>query len=148
MEATAVQDRILKIGAFGGLDRPVADKVVSVLMAIADQEEWEGGHEFIREGDATNDHGYVLLSGAVRVQKSNGKDLEVSAPALLGEMKQHSTTGKRGATVTTSGPCTVLVFDWSALHSRLSRELAAGDWSAFRIALERYSWDYLLGEGL
>lgn len=148
METADVQLQVMKVGPFGGLDDAVAHKVVATLIAVAEQAEWEGGYEFITEGDDTDDHGYVLLAGTVRVSKSTGKELEVSAPALLGEMKQHSATGKRGATVTTAGPCRVLEFEWGALHSRLGRELAAGDWSAFRIALERYSWDYLLSEGL
>lgn len=148
MDTADVEALVLKIGPFGGLDQPVAEKVVAALITVSEQVTWEDGYEFITEGDETDDHGYILLSGTVRVTKSSGKDIEVNAPALLGEMKQHSATGKRGATVTTSGPCTMLMFEWGALHSRLGRELAAGDWSAFRIALERYSWDYLLSEGL
>lgn len=148
MKTADIQSQVMKIGPFGGLDESVAAIIVSTLITVAEQADWEHGYEFITEGDDANDRGYVLLAGAVRVTKSSGKELEVTAPALLGEMKQHSATGKRGATVTTAGPCTVLEFDWGALHSRLGRELAAGDWAAFRIALERYSWDYLLSEGL
>lgn len=148
MDASEVRAQILRIEPFGGLEQSVADAVVTVLLAIAERETWDGGYEFIVEGDAADDRGFVLLDGQVRVSKSSGKEINLQAPVLLGEMKQHSATGKRGATVATAAPCTMLVFDWGALHSRLGRELAAGDWSAFRIALERYSWDYLLSEGL
>ncbi len=143
-----VQRLVKDIGPIAGLGETVAENVASTLIAVGELVNWENGYEFISEGDETDDRGFVLLTGSASVTKSSGKSLNVSAPALLGEMKQHSATGKRGATVSTVGPCACLVFEWGALHSRLGRELAAGDWAAFRIALERYSWDYLLNEGL
>ena len=131
MDSSDVESQLRQIGPFGGLDEPVSKKVIAALTVVSERVEWDDAHEFITEGNEADDFGYVLLAGKVLVTKSSGKELTLSAPALLGEMKQHSATGKRGATVTTSGSCVLLEFEWSALHSRLGRELAAGDWSAF-----------------
>lgn len=148
MDRESIDAQLMKIEPFGELGGESSKTAIDTLHAVAEIYEAEAGREFITEGEESDGHGFVLLAGKVQVSKSSGKDITVPAPALIGEMSEHGWKHRRGATVSTAEDCTMMEFEWLKFYAALEQALSAADAAVFRIAVERYSWDYLLGEGL
>ena len=75
------------------LDDQVRPTVVAMLREASTLKDVEAGRWLFREGEAESDDGYVLLTGSVQVETSNGFSTQVFAPELLGEMKQFHIAG-------------------------------------------------------
>ena len=103
MEPALIRAQILRISLFDGLPQDLGKHAVNVLSRICEVRTLPSKSVLFTEGEALSDMGYILLRGEVLVRKSGSPDLQVSAPELLGEMKQFSPVGQRTVTVEAKG---------------------------------------------
>lgn len=128
------------------LDDQVRPTVVTTLREASTLKDVEAGRWLFREGEAESDDGYVLLTGSVQVETSNGFSTQVFAPELLGEMKQFHIAGtsRRTADVRAVEPLEVLHFQWGRLYALLDARLSKEAMAAFSDAIRRYAWMHFL----
>ncbi len=100
------------LDAWGDLPPDLREKTAHVLLAIGDLRKAAAGDTWIREGEHSENKGYVLLKGTVAIIRDEQPRAECDAPALLGEMMQFNPREHRLATITALTKCTVLRFSW------------------------------------
>jgi len=128
------------------LDSEIQQGLIASLKDVGRIAGMNKGDQLFGEGDSTNDDGYVVLSGSLIVEGSGGFQNVLSAPVLVGEMKQFAFGGEetRVANVTAAADLEVLRFDWTALYESLGTHVNADQLEAFRCALRRYAWMHFL----
>lgn len=130
------------------LDDSVREEAVDVFGAVSKRTLLERETLLFLEGDSVTDYGYILISGQVAVRKKDGSEIIVSAPVVLGEMKQFSLPGMRTATVVVTKDAEVLLFTWDTLYATLGERLSEGDISEFRAGLKKYAWQHFFGDDM
>jgi len=130
------------------LDKSVNEHVVDVFAVVSERTLFERETLLFLEGDNVTDYGYILLSGEVAVKKKDGAEIIVSAPAVLGEMKQFSLPGMRTATVAVTKEAEALLFTWDTLYAALGERLDESEVSAFREGLKKYAWQHFFGDDI
>ena len=126
------------------LPKGVAQRFAEILFDAAERTTVLDGTQLFTEGEHEPDLGYVLLSGAVRVEKSYASDSMTTAPALLGEIKQFNPTSERTATVRASGDLDVLQFRWDEVNASINAALKEPEQKLLRKALLDYAWRHVL----
>jgi len=121
-------------------------RVMVALKEVSTLDNLAMGSQLFEEGDKDSDKGYVVLKGAVTVERSNGFSVTVQPPVLLGEMKQFhfSLSDARAATVRAAEQLEVLRFDWGRLYTVLNDRMSDEEQKVIREALESYAWMHFL----
>lgn len=114
--------------------------IAEVFYRTSDDVSYEDGEVIIHGGYLSFDTGFVVYGGAVVVERQTGGDIELSAPAMLGEMSQFSAGDIRSATVRARGTVHALDFAWSDLYSAAGKDLAPEVYDEFRKAIEQLVW--------
>ncbi len=128
------------------LDMPesLKQRICKVFVAISKYDTVEAGTELFREGERETDHGYVVLSGSVRVRKSYAPECKAFAPVLLGEVKQFSPRSERTATVIAADDLETLHFTWRRFNQTVDESFDETEREVLRKALLGYAWLHLL----
>ena len=116
-------------------------KVAGVLLAVSEAIDLEDGEELMHEGYLAFESGYVLAQGAVEVVKGGKVLLDVSAPALLGEMSQFKSCDTRMATVRAKGETVALEFQWDEFYERAKTDLPETVHAGLIDVIERLVWN-------
>jgi CRP-like cAMP-binding protein len=117
------------------------DRVAAVFLAVSEEIDLEDGEELMHEGYLAFDSGYVLAEGSVEVVKGGKSFLELSAPALLGEMSQFKSYDTRMATVRAKGEALALEFQWEEFHARAKADLPPADHALLIDAIQMLVWE-------
>jgi CRP-like cAMP-binding protein len=121
-------------------------RVMAALKEVSTLDTFAMGTQLFEEGDEGSDCGYVVLKGAVTVERSTGFSANVQAPVLLGEMKQFhfNLSDARAATVRAAESLEVLRFDWGRLYTVIDDRTTDEERKVIREALESYAWMHFL----
>jgi CRP/FNR family transcriptional regulator, cyclic AMP receptor protein len=87
----------------------LSNKELSAVAKAADEIDLPAGHDLCVEGDQGHE-AYVLLAGQATVKRNNRKVADLGPGDIIGELALLE-NAPRGATVTCSTDCTVLVLD-------------------------------------
>jgi CRP-like cAMP-binding protein len=138
--------RIERLSLMLDLDTEIQQGLIASLKEVGRVAGMNKGDQLFGEGESTDDDGYVVISGSLIVEGSSGFRNVMSAPSLVGEMKQFAFGGDetRVANVTAAEDLEVLHFDWNALYESLGTHVNADELEAFRCALRRYAWMHFL----
>ncbi len=88
------------------------DAVLAILLDLADEANLVNGDTLYEKGAKDQNTGVLLVKGSVHVDIGESDPVVVTAPDLLGEMKQFDAEGRRTATVSAAEDCVVLRFSW------------------------------------
>lgn len=121
-------------------------KVTNAILGVSENESLAEGVCLLRAGDAETDDGFVLLEGAVQIEKPHARDVTIHPPVLLGEMKLYNPKHQRTADVNAIEPLQVLHFRWSDLHEKLDDSLTQDEREKFNHALTQYAWFHFFGD--
>lgn len=121
-------------------------RVIGAIKQVSTLDNLAMGAQLFTEGEDGSDNGFVVLKGAVTVERSNGFSAMVRAPVLLGEMKQFhfNLSDERAATVSAAEQLEVLRFDWGRFYTVLNDRTSDEERKVIREALESYAWMHFL----
>lgn len=140
MDPQAITQAIASSDALRGLPEASRAQAAATLQAIGSVRTAAPGGALIQAGHLGFSSGYFLLSGIATVHTASGRDIDVPAPALLGEMAQFKASDRRTATVTAKEPVTLLDFDWDDFYARMGSDHGAEAAAAVRAAIEALLW--------
>lgn len=145
MEPADIRSTLTTLPFIQALPEGMRNEMIDVILEITEPADIEKETELFTEGERGSDVGYFLLEGDVEVRKSVNFDIQVSAPELLGEMKQFNPVGLRTATVESLTPLQVLSFDWSDFRNATEDHFSPEDLAILEKALEDYAWQHFTG---
>ena len=141
MEAEQAESKIVQLPLLQPLDAAVRANVAKVFLDVSDMFLYPEGEVLIHGGYLSFDTGFVLLDGAAVLEGGKSDGVELSGPALLGEMAQFRAADVRSATVRSKAGAVALQFYWSDLYTR-AKECMSGDaLASFQDAIERVVWE-------
>lgn len=144
METEEMQNLLSGLPFMLDMPESLKQQVGQIFMEVSDLESIDADSLLFREGDKNNQDGYIVLSGAVTVEKSYAKECTAMAPVLLGEVKQFNPRSERTATVRAKEDLDALHFDWSKFYEAVDDRLDDMDQEVLRAALLNYAWLHLL----
>lgn len=144
MEVEEVRESILKLRFLSGLESELCEKLADILQRISAPRHLPIGAVFIREGEHTDNKGYILLTGAALIRKEGFADIRCKAPELLGEIMQFNPAQTRTATVAGAAESIVLRFVWDDFWREAETDLTEGERGIVRDALETQAWEHFL----
>lgn len=144
METEEMQNLLCGLPFMLDMPESLKQQVGQIFVEVSDLESIDADAVLFREGDRNNQDGYIVLSGAVTVEKSYAKECMALAPVLLGEVKQFNPRSERTATVRAKEDLDALRFDWSKFYARVDERLDDMDQEVLRAALLNYAWLHLL----
>src|SRR3972149_4304507 len=144
METAQVRENIRKLRFMPDLPVDLREKLIDILLRISAPRSLPTATVFIREGEHIDERGYILLEGAVLVEKTEHPDMTCEAPELIGEMQQFNPSHTRTASVTTSMPSTVLRFQWDEFWNAVRQELTPQEVDTVRETLEIHAWEHFI----
>lgn len=137
-----IHEAIVEIATMGGFSAPARETLAQLLQEISEVRRLRKGHRMTREGSRGRNRGFILLTGSVRVQKSDVPDSKVPAPELLGEVMQFNPKRMRVATVIAYEDCLVLRFMWDDFWDAVARYFDPAEQAKVREVLERRAWEH------
>ena len=137
---STLNEILLNLRFMGELNVSAREKIIRAFEATGTEKTIPAATQIFQEGDLDSDKGYVLLQGDIRVIKSTGPEITVSAPELIGEMVQFNPTAVRTATIEALGDVRVLSFAWSRLDEALIRICSPEDSEKIQKVLQGYAW--------
>ena len=140
MESKDFRDEILKLETMAKLSEEVREKVANIIIMVAKLRSVPKGSTWIREGEHSENKGYILLRGTIDIYKADHPVLKCDAPELLGEIMQFNPSHLRTATVRASSDCIVLRFIWDDFWEAAERFLAANEQKELKGAVEGCAW--------
>jgi len=141
MDAAVVREALMGLSLLAGMPEDVRVEVAEALVGVSELVAPEKGKALFQEGAIGGARGYVLLTGAVVVNREGAEPVQVSAPAVLGEMQQFSLQQYRTATVTVSKSGYALAFDWADFYARARSTLGDEAQGMLLAQIERLVWD-------
>ena len=143
MDEAEAQAMIAQLPLFSMIGDEAKKGVAKVFLSVSDRILYADGEALINEGYLSFDTGYVLIEGTVAVESTTaeGDPIEITAPALLGEMSQFRAGDMRSATVRAKGEARAIQFFWDDLYAHADETLPEKDHLAFRMAIERQVWE-------
>jgi len=141
MDPSTVAQRISELPLMKELPADARKQVAEVFLEVADVLRYEDGEPLITEGYLSFLTGYVLVDGKANVEPPDRDPIEVSAPAMFGEMAQFRTSDMRSATVRAKGSAIAAQFYWEDLYRVAEEKLSKEAHRAFRDAVERQIWE-------
>ena len=139
-ESVEVQ-QLTGLSFLGTMSEEGKARVAGVFRAVSEAIDLEDGDELMHEGYLSFESGYVLAKGSVEVLKGGKVLLELSAPALLGEMSQFKSYDTRMATVRAKGEVVALEFQWDEFYERAKADLPEADHSVLMDAIQMLVWE-------
>jgi CRP-like cAMP-binding protein len=141
-----LEDQVKRLSVLLELAEPLRERVAATLLRVSTFSNVEPGDRLYTEGDEKSGDGYVLLQGDVSVQKLDGFEANVQAPALVGEMQQFHLEDeeKRFASVIAGQNVAVLHFDWQTFYDALAPGISPDDMASVREALRNQAWMHYL----
>lgn len=140
-EADKYVSDIAGLAAWGDLPGDLREKIAHVLLSIGAPRKAAAGDTWIREGEHTENKGYVLLRGTVAIIREEHPKAQCEAPALLGEMMQFNPQEHRLATVTALTRCTVLRFSWDDFWKAAETQFDDVERATIKKLVEQYAWE-------
>lgn len=137
-----IHEAIVHIPIVEEFAAPVRETLSALIQEVSEVRRLRKGHRMTREGSRGRNRGFVLLSGSVRIQKSDMPDSKAKAPELLGEVMQFNPKKMRVATVFAHEDCLVLRFMWDDFWDAVARYFDPGDQKHVREVLERRAWEH------
>lgn len=144
METEEVQNLLCGLPFMLDMPESLKQQVGRVFLEVSELQSIEADTVLFQEGDKNNQDGYIVLSGAVQVEKSYAKECTALAPVLLGEVKQFNPRSERTATVRAKEDLDALHFDWNRFYEAVDDRLDEMDQEVLRTALLNYAWLHLL----
>ena len=89
MAPDEIHETVLRVPIVQGFTPPVRETLATLLQEISEVRRLRTGHRMTREGGRGRNRGFILLSGSVRIHKSETPDAKVRAPELLGEVMHY-----------------------------------------------------------
>ncbi|NIA15045.1 MAG: cyclic nucleotide-binding domain-containing protein [Nitrospiraceae bacterium] len=148
MEPSELRQVLARLPLIAGMPKETQASVADLFAGLGESMTLTNGDVLLHEGDLGSDLGYVLLSGKVRINRDEAPELEVNAPALLGEMNQLNPRAHRTATVSAAGPGEALKFSWQNLYWQSKAVLDPAGQSALMDGIERRVWERFGEESL
>lgn len=142
MKSDTIPAVLAEIAFIQSLPDATRDDLIRIIVDVSNPETIEAGAVLFTQGEPGTDEGYFVLKGDFEVKKSGAAAAQISAPELLGEMKQFNPVGLRTATVTAVTSLEVLAFKWTDLQNGLEAGLSADAFQAVEQALESYAWEH------
>ena len=137
-----IHDAILHVSTVEEFAPPIRETLSALLQEISEVRRLRKGHRMTREGSRGRNRGFILVSGSVRIQKSDMPDTKATAPEMLGEVMQFNPKKMRVATVIAHEDCLVLRFMWDEFWDAVARYFESDDQVKVREVLERRAWEH------
>jgi CRP-like cAMP-binding protein len=137
-----IHEAIVRVPIVEEFASPMRETISTLLQEISEVRRLRKGHRMTREGSRGRNRGFILLSGSVRVQKSDMPDTKVVGPELLGEVMQFNPKKMRVATLIAHEDCIVLRFMWEEFWDAVARYFEPDEQTKVREALERRAWEH------
>ncbi len=137
-----IREAILNVPWVATFEPAVRETLVTAIKEVSEVRRLRKGHRMTREGSKGRNRGFILLTGAVRIQKSDMPDTKSRAPELLGEVMQFNPKKMRTATVWAHEDVLVLRFMWDDFWAALDRYLSEEDRALVRESLEQRAWEH------
>ena len=144
MQSAQVRDNVRKLRFMPDLPADLREKIADILLRISEPRSLPAAAVFIHEDEHVDNKGYILVEGAVAIQRSEHPDMACDAPELIGEMQQFNPAQTRTATVAASMPSTVLRFQWDEFWSAAKQELTSEEVETVRKTLEMHAWEHFI----
>ncbi|HOE65938.1 MAG TPA: cyclic nucleotide-binding domain-containing protein [Candidatus Hydrogenedentes bacterium] len=119
------------------------ERVATLLHRVSTPIAVPDGEILLLQGNVGGDMGFVLLRGAVEIDREGTSPIAVSAPALLGEMLQFNPSAQRTATVRVAGDAECLRFPWQDFYAQARRDLSEAEQDMLMDSMERCIWERL-----
>ncbi len=119
------------------------ERVATLLHRVSTRIAVSDGEILLLQGNVGGDMGFVLLRGAVEIDREETAPIAVSAPALLGEMLQFNPSAQRTATVRVAGDAECLRFPWQDFYAQARRDLSEAEQDMLMDSMERCIWERL-----
>jgi CRP-like cAMP-binding protein len=129
--------KLTELPLLKSMPRNTLERVANLLWDISEKVVLVDGDLLLHEGDLAGETGYVLLDGAVQIEKQNTAPVVDQAPTLLGEMHQFNPHAQRMATVRAKGRASALKFSWRKLYHQAKAVLTEGEQTALMDGMER-----------
>ena len=137
-----IHEAIVQVPFVAEFSQSERETLAALFLEISEMRRLRKGHRMTREGSRGRDRGFILLTGSVRIQKSDTPDSKSQGPEMLGEVMQFNPKKMRVATVIAHEDCLVLRFMWNDFWEALSRYFEAEEQTKVREALERRAWEH------
>ncbi len=140
MDKNQARHAIVSMSALGPLNTGLRSKVADILMEIGKPLRVAATRTLFKAGDASDDHGYLLIEGELTIEKEGNPGLTAFAPDLIGEMAQLNPTRQRTATVTAATDLLVIRFTWGDFMRAATAKLTEADLTQFTAAMQEHAW--------
>lgn len=145
MEANQIRATVGNLNVFHDLPEALRGKVAEVLERIGTLRSVPRGGIWIREGEPSENRGYILLSGEAAIRKSESPEIRCQAPELLGETMQFHPTRRRTADVIAVTDAVVMRFSWDEFWTALAETCEPIDHERVREAVAQLAWSHFAG---
>jgi CRP-like cAMP-binding protein len=137
-----IHEAIVHVPVVAEFALPVRETLSTLLQEISEVRRLRKGHRMTREGSRGRNRGFILLTGSVRIQKSDVPDSKARAPELLGEAMQFNPKKMRIASVFAHEDCLVMRFMWDDFWDAVARYFDPDEQTKVRESLERRAWEH------
>lgn len=124
------------------LPEDLREKVSAILQGISELRTVPQGKTWIREGEHTQNKGYILLKGSVGIRKADYPAHAEDAPELLGEIMQFNPAHLRAATVVAAEDSVLMSFLWDDFWASTARALPGPDQEKVKAAVGTFAWEH------
>ena len=145
MDSVELRTAILDVAFMRHFSEDLRGKVAVLFQEVAALRRVPKNAAWIRQNEPAENKGYLLVEGAVAIQKPDAPEISCEAPELLGEMMQFNPTHLRTATVVAMRDCVVLQFLWDDFWARTRQRLSEPEQEKVRQVLEEVAWEHLTG---
>lgn len=135
------RDKLLALPLLSGFPEESKGRICDVIEGVSEETSASTGDDLLREGHLAFASGYILLDGAVHVEREGFDAVELDAPKLLGEMSQFIHDDSRIATVKIARDARFLKFSWDDLYKSAEKELSKEENAALLHAIEKVVWE-------
>lgn len=139
-----MRNRLAQLSVVKSVPAVMRPRTVMAFLAIGQEGKANKGFTLFTQGDDHDDTAYVLLEGAVHVEKDDAPAVEVRAPHLLGEMIQFSPLKSRTATVTSSTQVRLLRFTWNGFFQTAADIFSHEEIEHLKQAIEEVAWGHVV----
>lgn len=141
METKDVAQKIAALEFLRALSSDTRNQIAEVFIDVSDVLRYEDGEAMINTGYLSFDTGLVLLEGQAMLEWDDRDSIEITAPALLGEMAQFKSADIRSATVRARGSAIGAQFYWNDLYAGTRESLSPDALRSFQEAVQLQSWE-------
>ena len=142
MTKEEARERVLQLAVLSGLSPPLREKMGDIFLGVASPQRVAPNTVLFKKGQASNDEGFVVLDGEVRVLKDGSPEFTSPAPDVIGEIAHISPAKQRSATISAASELKILRFKWSTLLTAAQQSLGAAEVQQFTSALQEYAWKH------